>query len=205
MSDFLQMSLSDFLAATAAKQPTPGGGSVAALSGALAASLASMALHYTVGKKAFATHQPQITAALARFQTAATMLEELLLEDVTAYEALSTLLKLPPESRAAHSDYIPAVVAAIRAPQTTAAIANDLLQLIPTLVDKTNKMLLSDLGIAAVYAHATVHASELNVRVNLPLLPNQDEAAEIKKSIHDMTLRADESYGTIRNFMLETL
>ena len=47
------------------------------------------------------------------------------------------------------------------------------------------------------------HASELNVRINLPLLPNQDEAATLKQNLHDLTVKADKTYEEIRNFMLE--
>src|SRR3954469_3638025 len=91
MPDFLSLPVKDFLAATAAKAPTPGGGSVAALAGALAASLAAMALEYTVCKKSFAQHDAEIRPALAQFQNASRLLQELILEDVAAYETLAPL------------------------------------------------------------------------------------------------------------------
>ncbi len=203
--DILNLPIRDFLAATAAKQPTPGGGSVTALAGALAASLAAMALRYTLGKKAYAPHEPQLTAALSQFDTAAKLLQELITEDIAAYDALSQMLKLPEPDRLSHPDYVLTVAAAILAPETTGALAFNILQLTATLLDKTNKFLLSDLGIAAVFAHATVHASELNVRINLPLLPNKDEAANLKQNLHDLTAKADKTYEEIRNFMLKTL
>ncbi|HUO11114.1 MAG TPA: cyclodeaminase/cyclohydrolase family protein [Phycisphaerae bacterium] len=204
-SDILNLPVRDFLAATAAKQPTPGGGSVTALAGALASSLAAMALRYTIGKKAYAAYEPELTAALTQFDTASKMLQELITEDIAAYDALSQMLKLPEPDRLAHPDYTATVVAAIRAPQTTGAIAENILHLASTLTGKTNKFLLSDLGIAAVFAHATVHASELNVRINLPLLPNKEEAAALKQSLHDQSLKADKTYEEIRSFMLKTL
>src|SRR5205823_5153827 len=92
MPDILSLPIGDFLAATAAKQPTPGGGSVAALCGALAACLAAMALEYTVGKKAFAAYDVEIREALAQLQNASAMLQELMAEDVAAYDNLSALL-----------------------------------------------------------------------------------------------------------------
>ena len=203
--DILNLPVRDFLANTAAKQPTPGGGSVTALAGALAASLAAMALRYTLGKKAYAPYETELTAALHQFDTASNLLQELITEDIAAYDALSQLLKLPEPARLAHPDYTPTVVAAILAPETTGQLAANLLQLISTLLDKTNKFLLSDLGIAAVFAHATVHASELNVRINLPLLPNKDEAATLTKALYDLTVKADKTYETIRNYKLKTL
>jgi methenyltetrahydrofolate cyclohydrolase len=203
--DILNLPVRDFLAATAARQPTPGGGSVTALAGALAASLAAMALRYTLGKKAYAPYEAELTHALQQFHTASQLLEELIAEDIAAYDALSQLLKLPEPARLAHPDYTATVVAAIRAPQTTAAVADNILHLTSTLLTKTNKFLLSDLGIAAVFAHAALHASELNVRINLPLLPNKEEAAHLKQNLYDLTVKADKTYEEIRNFMLKTL
>ena len=58
-------SLNDFLTALAAKQPAPGGGSVAALAGALAAAMGEMVLNYSIGKKDLAAHEPTLRAALS--------------------------------------------------------------------------------------------------------------------------------------------
>ncbi len=205
MPDILDLPVREFIAATAARQPTPGGGSVAALCGALAAGLATMALRYTAGKKSFAPYEAELQAAIARLTTAGQLLEELMAEDVAAYEALSGMLKLPQPERLAHPDYAAVVVAAIRAPETAGAIAENILELCAGLLEKTNKLLLSDLGIAATYAHATVHASELNVRVNLPLLPNADEAAAVKKRVYELAVKADKKYEAVRNHMLRVL
>ena len=205
MSEILDLPVKEFVAKTAAKEPTPGGGSVAALVGALAASLASMALEYTVGKKAYAAYDAELRGALAQFHIAAEMLQELIREDIAAYAALSEMLKMPPEARLAHPEYAATVVAAIRAPQAAAGFAMNILTLCASLLEKTNKFLVSDLGIAAVYAHATVHASELNVRVNLPLLPNQEEAAALKKELYDLTVKADGVYSAFRNELLRRL
>jgi formiminotetrahydrofolate cyclodeaminase len=56
-----------FLDAAAAKQPTPGGGSIAALAGALAASMGEMVLNYSVNKKDLQSHRRELEAALGEF------------------------------------------------------------------------------------------------------------------------------------------
>ena len=205
MRSILNLPVADFITATAAKHPTPGGGSVAALCGALAASLATMALRYTVGKKAYADYDAVLNAAIAELQNAATLFQQLITEDITAYENLSAMLKLPEPQRLANPNYTTAVVAAIRAPHTTAALAAATLDRCLALLDKTNKFLISDLAIAATYAHATVHASEFNVRINLPLLPNQEEAATLRQNLTDLATKADNTYETIRSHMLKIL
>jgi formiminotetrahydrofolate cyclodeaminase len=205
MTHILTMSVRDFLSTTASKSPTPGGGSVAALCGALAASLGAMAMQYTAGKKAFAAHDAEIREVLTQFQNASEMFQELVAEDIAAYENLSVFLKLPPDQRQAQADYLAAVVAAVRTPQTIAGFALNILERCTTLLDKTNKFLISDLGVAGVYAHATVHAAELMVRVNLSLLPNPEEAAATRQSVAALSAKADALYGSFRAALLQRL
>jgi formiminotetrahydrofolate cyclodeaminase len=205
MPDLLHLSLHDFLSAIAAKQPTPGGGAVTALTGALAASLAIMAVRYTIGKKSAAAHDAELRDALTAFQTAADLLQQLIAEDIAAYEALAPLLKLSPEDRLKQPNFATAVVAAIRAPQTAAGLASAVLDRCLTLLHKTNRLLVSDLGIAATLAHAAVHASELNVLINLPLLANHSEAESLRKTLRELVQKADKTQQTIQDHLLKTL
>ena len=205
MDDLLTLSVRDFLEATAARRPAPGGGAATALVGGLAAALAAMALEYTVGKKAFAGEDRAIREALGAFQSAGRLFQELIAEDAAAYEALGPLLKVPEEARRRDPDYGAAVVAAIRAPQATAALAANVLERCGGLLDKTNPRLLSDLGVAAALAHAAVHAAELNVRINLPLLADAAEAAGLKESLLELARKADDQYAIIHTFMRATL
>src|SRR3954454_25286857 len=84
-----------FLTAAAAKQPTPGGGSVTALAGALAAAMGEMVLNYSVGKKSLAQFQPELQAGLRELGRARGLLLQLMEEDQVAYEALTAARKLP--------------------------------------------------------------------------------------------------------------
>src|SRR5438034_4601550 len=78
-----------FLSAAAAKQPAPGGGSVTALVGALAAAMVEMVVNYSIGKKDLAEHQPTFHHALAELSRARALLLELMVEDQAAFEALT--------------------------------------------------------------------------------------------------------------------
>lgn len=202
MTDFLSVSVQEFIDQTAAKAPTPGGGSVAALCGALSAALAEMALRYTVGKKAFAAHEEELRRSLAALAAAQKRFEQLIAEDIAAYTALSGVLKLPEDLRQKNPEFEPAVLAAIRAPQAAQRLALHVLELCAALLEKTNRHLVSDLGIAAAYAHATVHASEINILVNLPLVAEKEKAAEIRQSCFDVTGKAADVYGEFRAALL---
>ena len=86
-------SISDFLSAAAAKQPTPGGGAVAALAGALAAAMAEMVLNYSVAKKDLLQFSESNKAALHELSTARQLLLDLLVEDQAAYQSYSDAKK----------------------------------------------------------------------------------------------------------------
>src|SRR3954467_6822227 len=92
--------IDEFLAAAAAKQPAPGGGSVTALAGALAAAMGEMVVSYSVGKKDLAQHRAELEAAAQELHRARLVLLELMEEDQFGYAALTDARKLP-ESDAA--------------------------------------------------------------------------------------------------------
>jgi formiminotetrahydrofolate cyclodeaminase len=129
------------------------------------------------------------------------MLQELVAEDIAAYEALAPLLKLPAEQRAENPEYLAAVVAAIRVPQTIVGFALAVLERCTTMAEKTSQYLIGDLGVAAAYAHATVEAADLMVRTNLPLLPNQEEAAAVRRTMGELMAKADGVYAAFRGVL----
>src|SRR5687767_15580984 len=116
-----KQSIEAFLNAAAAKRATPGGGSIAALAGALAAAMGEMVLNYSVGKKSLAEHEPQLRAALAEMTRARALLLQLMVEDQVAYEALTAARKLPESSPARQNDFDVALLASIRVPQAMGA------------------------------------------------------------------------------------
>src|SRR5215218_4419982 len=161
-------SIDHFLTAAAAKQPAPGGGSAAALAGALAAAMGEMVLNYSVGKKSLSQHEPQLKSALAELTRARGLLLQLMAEDQQAYEALTAAKKLPESSPTRQRDFDVALLASIRVPQALGATALAILQLADALVDKVNHYLLSDLAVCCELAMATVRCAVYNVRANLP-------------------------------------
>ncbi len=156
--------LDAFLNGAAAKQPTPGGGSVTALVGALAASMGEMVLNYSVGKKDLAQHDSQLRATLAELTRARQLLVGLMTEDQAAYDALTRIRK---EGGPTDPRFAPALLACVRGPQAMAATAVAILDLVDKVGDKVNPYLLSDLAVCAELAMATTRCAVYNVRVNL--------------------------------------
>jgi methenyltetrahydrofolate cyclohydrolase len=182
--------LAQFLDGTAAKQPAPGGGSVAALVGALAAAIGEMVLNYSVGKKGLEAHQDELKSALAELHRARRLLLVLMVEDQTAYEALTAARKLPKDSAQWKSDYPAALLASIRTPEVIAATGGAILELADRLVDRVNYHLLSDLAVCAELAMATVRCGVCNVRVNRSELTDPADLKRVDEAIERMVSQA---------------
>src|SRR5438067_8843546 len=88
----------EFVEGLAAKQPTPGGGSAAALAGALGAGLVSMVCRYTVGRERYADVEDAMQRVLARSESLREALEEAVEADVAAYGSYSEAQSMPKET-----------------------------------------------------------------------------------------------------------
>jgi formiminotetrahydrofolate cyclodeaminase len=182
--------LEQFLAATAARQPTPGGGAVSALVGALAASLTEMVVNYSIGKKDLAAFDAELKTALAEMTRARQLLCGLMTEDQAAYTALSAAKKLPADAPRRQEIFNAALQACLNAPQAIAASSLAILAICDRIVEKVNPHLLSDLAIAADLATATVRCAIYNVKVNMSELADPAALAAMEDSNHKMLVRA---------------
>jgi formiminotetrahydrofolate cyclodeaminase len=160
-------SLEDFLQAAASKQPTPGGGSITALVGALAAAMGEMVLNYSIGKVDLAAYEDELRPALAELTQARRVLLELMVEDQSAYEVVGQVRKLPPGSPERLAQEPVALMAAIRVPQAIAATTVAVLELADRVVNFVNFQLLSDLAVCSDLAMAATRCAIYTVRVNV--------------------------------------
>ena len=152
--------IADFTAAAAAKQPTPGGGAVTALAGALAATMGEMVLQYSVNKKDLVTHAAFNAEVLAEFTRARHALLELMAEDQAVFAALTAAKKAGGETQSF-------VEACIAVPQAMGAMALAILDLARRVAPTSNRYLASDLAVCGELATAAVRAASHNVRANL--------------------------------------
>jgi formiminotetrahydrofolate cyclodeaminase len=178
--------IADFLSATAAKQPTPGGGSVAALAGALAAAIGEMVVAYSVGKKDLSGHQPQLVSIAATLAGRRDSLLTLMVDDQNAYAALTAAKKLAPDHPGRADRVRAAVQDCIDCPATIGMRALQVLTDCDHLVPLVNRYLLSDLAVSAELAMATVRAAGYNVRANLSSVDSADQRAGLIELIDGM-------------------
>lgn len=182
--DILQNTVREFVDATGAKTPTPGGGSVAGVVGALGAALGQMTLNFSKGKKSLAEHEPYYAELEQRLETVCGTFVELVSADIAAYQAYQQANRLPDGDDKAQA-VAEATMTAIDVPRRTTRAALDLLGNMKELAGKCNKWLITDLLAAGALAVAAVTLSDYNVRINLPNLSDRAQADEIGKASRD--------------------
>lgn len=182
--------IGSFLDAAAARQPTPGGGSVTALAGALAASMGEMVINYSIGKKGLEPFVGELKPALAEFHRARQLLTQLMVEDQQAYAALTAAKKLPENSPERAAQLSAALTACIRAPQAMAATALAVIELCDRIVNFVNPFLLSDLAVCADLSMATVRCAVYNVRINMGEISSESERQKVESTTFELLSRA---------------
>jgi glutamate formiminotransferase/formiminotetrahydrofolate cyclodeaminase len=164
-------SVGAFIAAVASPTPAPGGGSVAAHAGALAAALAQMVAGLTVGRRKYAEVDARMRELALRAAALGNELVELVERDAKAYEKVTSAYRLPKEPadaaarRAAAID--DALIGAAVVPLETARASAAVAELAAITASSGNPNAVSDAGVAALLAEAATRGAVYNVRVNV--------------------------------------
>jgi len=187
---YLEEPMRTYADALASGAPTPGGGSAAALVGALGAALNSMVANFTVGKEKFAAVEEDVQRLLEESEQLRAELERLTQADTEAYGQVSAAQKMSRETeeekavrRAAMQE---ALKAAAEAPRAATRACHRVLEVAGELVDKGNPNLITDVGVAAKFALAAMECAALNVEINLAYIKDDSYTAACRKEIAPM-------------------
>lgn len=171
----------DFLDAVAADAPAPGGGSVAALAGALAAALTTMVARLTLERKKYEAVQGEMETLVAESERLWAALAARVTQDAEAYDQVVAAYRLPKatdEERNTRQEAIQQALAhAAEVPLSTARDAVAALELARTAAYLGNANALTDAGTAAHAARAAFEGAALNVRVNADQVVDRGQAA----------------------------
>jgi formiminotetrahydrofolate cyclodeaminase len=166
----LNMEMGEFTSRLAAEQPTPGGGSAAALGGALAAALVCMVCRYTIGRERYRDVEADATRLLDRAEELRSALERATEDDIEAYQGYAAAQGLPKETPEQVEARAAALQSALRdstiVPLEVAKDAAELVRLAHKTAEIGNRYLISDAGVAASLALAAFEAAALNVELN---------------------------------------
>lgn len=178
----------DFVAATASKEPTPGGGAIAALTAATGAALAEMVANLTVGKKGYEAVQPEMKALQVKAEEIRNRMLELSQADADVFNIFMKALGLPKntdEEKAIRTEAIQqAYKDAAMVPFEIGGLANQIFDLAELASCKGNQNLITDGIIAAINARAAVKSAFLNVRINLSGIKDESFVAELTSKMY---------------------
>lgn len=180
-----ELTVKGLLAETAGDAPVPGGGSISALNGAIAAALAEMVANLTIGKKKYADVQDEM-AEIAK--SAAALQKELVLDvdrDSEAYDGVSQAFKLPKETEEEKAIRSAAIQEntkkAALVPMEVARRASALLPAIEAVVARGNQNAVTDGCVAMMCARVAVVGALFNVRINLTSIKDEEFVARLRE------------------------
>lgn len=163
--------LSSYLQQLGSSSPAPGGGSSAALSGAMGAALVSMVANLTTGREKYSQFQDLIDDVISRSQELIHVLTECITKDMRAFDGVMSALRMPKSSdkeKAERSQALQAAyIEATSAPVETAEKCLEVMKLAKSILNKSNKTAECDLLAAALEAHTGIKIALVNVNVNL--------------------------------------
>ena len=191
----------DFVAATASKEPTPGGGAIAALTAATGAALAEMVANLTFGKKGYEAVQTEMEELQAKAEAIRERMLELSQADADVFNIFMNALGLPKntdEEKAARTAAIQqAYKDAAMVPFEIGELANQIFDLAELASRKGNQNLITDGIIAAINARAAVKSAFLNVRINLSGIKDESFVAERRYKMYDSEKDLDDEESAI--------
>jgi glutamate formiminotransferase/formiminotetrahydrofolate cyclodeaminase len=170
----LRAGVEPFIEQLAAPTATPGGGSAAAASGAMAAGLAAMVASMSRGKKAYAQFERQLSEAIFRLSQLREELKASIDADAESYNSVMAAYKKSRESAAADGLIDSALKQATSVPLGVAERAREVLTISQTLGPITNPNMKSDLTTASALARAAIEGALANVEINLDSLKDEE-------------------------------
>jgi methenyltetrahydrofolate cyclohydrolase len=196
-----------FLDELASKASTPGGGSAAAIMGAMGAALASMVGNLTVGKKGYESVEPEIKDLLARTEALRAKLQSMVADDVEVFNQVMGAYGLPKDTdaqKAARSEAIQAALkAATDVPLACARACAEVIDLCKPVAEKGNKNVISDAGVAVLAAYAALRSAALNVYINAPGIKDpafvSSRTGELDRILSGKDALMEEIYGIVRS------
>ncbi len=184
--DMQDMNVRALLELTASDAPAPGGGAIAAMSGAFGSALAAMVGSLTLGKKGYESVQEEMAETTAKANALAQKLLSAMDEDANSFNGYMAALKLPKdteeEKAARRAAMQEALKSASLVPLNTAKTAAEIFPLAEAAVKSGNKNAVTDGLVAAMMARTAVLGALLNVKINLGSIRDEAFVSELRET-----------------------
>lgn len=179
-----------FLSELASSSPAPGGGSVAALSGALGAALSSMVCNLTIGKEKYLDVQDDIKKVLSKSEELRKKLTVLIDKDTQAFNDVMKAFKMPKETEEQKNKRSNAIQdgykVAANVPLETARTCEEILDVAMIVAEKGNQSSITDAATSAIMAKAGVEGAILNVKINLGSIKDERFVEKMHKELDEI-------------------
>lgn len=200
-----ELKTAEFVDLLASDAPAPGGGSAAALEGALGAALTAMVCSLTVGKKKYADHQELVAQTQEKALNLKARFVDVMDRDTEAFNVVSAAFGMPKttdEEKAARSAAIQeGLKGCTKTPFEMMELAVEALELTACVLGKSNDSAASDLGVSALSLRAAIQGAWLNVLINIGSLKDAALAEDYRRRGEALLERAlplaDEIYNTV--------
>ncbi len=209
MQDLSRMTIRDFVCEVASDSPAPGGGSVAALSGALGAALALMVTRLTIGKEKYRENWDE----MGKVQCEAKELRENFLslaeQDTAAFNSFFEALKMPRETElekdARQQKMQEGLKEATMVPLETLKACELLLELARTAAERGNSNAVTDAGTAAQMARSAAFSAAYNVRINLAGIHDETFVSVTEREVGSTLTRIEERASSVEKTVLNAI
>jgi glutamate formiminotransferase/formiminotetrahydrofolate cyclodeaminase len=201
--------IDEFLDDLASSSPAPGGGSVAALSGALGAALTSMVANLTIGKKKYVDVERDMNKVLREAENLRAKFTSLVEKDTQAFNKVMEAFGLPKETEDQKALRSAAIDEATReatlVPLEVMKHCIDALALARQVASKGNTNSISDAGVSSLMLHAACEGAALNVKINLNTLSDTDfvgwKSGEVESLLKTSKMMLEETQDVVTQKM----
>jgi len=202
----VEETVTTFLDELASNTPAPGGGSVAALSGALGAALTSMVGNLTIGKKKYADVEGEMKNVVRQSEQLRQTFTRLIDRDTIAFNKVMEAFGLPKDTEAQKALRSAAIEAATKeaalVPLEVMKHVIDALALAKVVAEKGNANSLSDAGVSALTLNAAAEGAALNVQINLSSIKDTEfvgwRSEEVASLLKTSKMKTEEVMSVVR-------
>ena len=206
MTQIKDTAIEPFLDQLASSAATPGGGSAAAIIGAMGAALVSMVCHLTIGKKKYAEVAGEMQDVLAKTEALRKKLTGMIQDDVKAFDAVMGAYGMPKETDADKQARDKAIQVALKlatdVPLACAYAAREVIDLAAIASDKGNLNVISDAGVGVLAGYAALRSAALNVFTNARMITDRTFAEaklqELNRLLAGAEAATEKAYGVVK-------
>jgi formiminotetrahydrofolate cyclodeaminase len=195
-----------FLDDLASRQPTPSGGSAAAVIGAIGAALVSMVCNLTIGKTQYHEFEEELESVLTKAEELRRDLTKMIVEDVQAFDAVMRAYGMPRLTKDETATRAQAIQTALKTatlvPMRCCRACREVITLGTVVAKKGNRNVVSDAGVAVVAGYAALRSAALNVFSNARAIMDrtfaEEQLAELEQLLSEAATATEASYQVVK-------